>query len=417
MKIMNSPESKSLDGKITEEWVFRRSMLAGALGLSILWGAGIRAATAETMEAAVERLGIQKSLSKDIPAWVTKLPSFGTIEWTVKTLPFVSQGPRGGISGAGMVAIDGQIYLMGGFIPAGDETGDSPTGRTSRWTHRYDPKSDRWTRLPDMPGRREYLRAIAAGTKIYALGGGLQENPRPLYSAAADVFCLSLDRKPMGWEAAGKLTVPRTHMAVGAIGQYLVVAGGNQYDFGQGGYSQHTFLGSAEVLDLAKPDQGWVQRSAMPGQRRGWAASAVLGERLYVLGGITITDKTWERIQETLCYEPATDQWTRRTDPPAAISGWSGGTYQNRYVIVVGGVVGNGTWNDLPFAYDAKEDRWLKIESPMPPGALFNDSSVCIIENTIYVLGGEGPHGSHFNHFLVGRIKNVPAMSPSSHQP
>jgi len=62
-------------------------------------------------------------------------------------------------------------------------------------------------------------------------------------------------------------------------------------------------------------------------------------------------------------------------------------------------------WNDLPFVYDTHEDRWMKIENPLPPGAVFNDPGVCIIGETIYVAGAEGPRGSHFDHFLVGRIR------------
>ena len=225
-------------------------------------------------------------------------------------------------------------------------------------------------------------------------------------------FDSHLTGEPIGWDAAGKLTVPRTHMAVGAVGKYLIVAGGNHYDSKEKGYSKNTFLGSVDVLDLSKPKTSWVQRSAMPGWRRGWAASAVLGGRLYVLGGLTITDVEMKRVQETLCYDPAKDEWAPRADPPAPISGWAGDTYENRYIIVVGGVVGKETWSDLPFVYDTKEDRWMKIESPLPPGAFFNDSGVRIIGDTIYVIGGEGPHGSHFNHFLIGRIKAAPAVRP-----
>ena len=84
----------------------------------------------------------------------------------------------------------------------------------------------------------------------------------------------------------------------------------------------------------------------------------------------------------------------------------TGSTYAGRYLILIGGVAGPGTlWNDIPFVYDVQEDRWSKIGSPIPVGATFNDSGVCITGATLYVIGGEGPRGSHFNHFLIGRIK------------
>ena len=40
----------------------------------------------------------------------------------------------------------------------------------------------------------------------------------------------------------------------------------------------------------------------------------------------------------------------------------------------------------------------------LSPGGLFNDAGVCVIGDTIYIAGGEGPAGSHFSHFLVGNI-------------
>jgi hypothetical protein len=36
---------------------------------------------------------------------------------------------------------------------------------------------------------------------------------------------------------------------------------------------------------------------------------------------------------------------------------------------------------------------------------VFNDPGVVVIGDTIYVLGAEGPSGSHWNYFLVGRIE------------
>ena len=78
-------------------------------------------------------------LSERIPDAVSALPHFGSIEWTVTHLPWVAEGPYEGISGAGMVEIGGKIYVAGGFIPGGDDSGDKASYKTSRWTWRYDP--------------------------------------------------------------------------------------------------------------------------------------------------------------------------------------------------------------------------------------------------------------------------------------
>ncbi|MEQ1862438.1 MAG: kelch repeat-containing protein [Chthoniobacteraceae bacterium] len=350
-------------------------------------------------EAAVQSAGIDRALSKDMPEQVKALPIFGGIDWTVKELPFVTKGPHAGISGAGMVVVDGQIYLAGGFIPAGDGTQDA-SYRTSRWAHRYDPKTGEWTQLPDLPARREYTRAIATNDAVFVLGGFIQGRPG---LPAADVFRLDVNQPPPQWTTVAPLTVPRTHMAVGKVGSKLVVAGGNKYDVAEKGYSPNTIQGVTDIFDLTKPEQGWEQRATIPGSPRGWSASAVVGEKFYMLGGVTWTAKARVRLAETLSYDPARDEWKRLADFPMPISGWEADTFADRYLIAIGGA---GTrWNDVPFVYDSKTDRWMRIEGPLPPGALFNDPGVCIVGDTIYVAGGEGSGGSHFNHFLIGRIR------------
>ena len=75
-------------------------------------------------EAEVARAGVKRALSKEMPESVKALPVFGEIEWTVNEMPFIEKGPHAGISGAGMVVVDGRIYFAGGFIPAGDGTQD-----------------------------------------------------------------------------------------------------------------------------------------------------------------------------------------------------------------------------------------------------------------------------------------------------
>ncbi len=353
--------------------------------------------------------GGPKPLSQNIPAGLRELPSFGKIEWTLKKIPFVAKGPGGGISGMGMVVHEGHIYLMGGFIPAGDETDDPTSRRTSRWTHRYDPKTKKWTRLTDMPGRREYTRAIATDDAIYVVGGSMQRRGNPDGELVSDeCFKLDLTKNPPVWKKHSKFSVPRTHMAVGNIGNYLMVIGGVKWDIITG-YHSSTMKGVTEVFDLSKPGLGWQMHSAIPGTPRGWTASATCKGRLYVFGGLTFSEKKYQvKVPESLSYDPATDRWRHLAPPPEAISGWEAATYADRYIIIVGGCAKAAPFSDLAFAYDTELDRWMKIEGIMPPGEsggnAYNDPGVCIIGDTIYVAGGEG-YASHWEYFLIGKIK------------
>ena len=353
-------------------------------------------------------------LSERIPESVSALPRFGGITWETTALPWVGEGPYDGISGAGMAEINGVIYVVGGFIPGGDGSGDSASRRTSRWTMAYDPGTQRWTRLAHAPFRREYTRAIAAGGELYLAGGACQYKKQdPPYLVHGDCAGFDPGTGPKGaWKALPALQVSRTHMAVGYAGGRLLVAGGNEYDFAEKGYSHNTIRGTLESLDPLDPASGWREDTPIPGAPRGWCASTVANEALYLFGGITWDeDNATVATPETLRYDAAAGTWTVLAPPPLPVSGWEGALYQGRYAINVGGVVrpapGTGEemiWSDLALAYDTQEDQWLQVDGVLPPGAVFNDPGVVIIGDTIYVLGAEGPDGSHFNYFLIGQI-------------
>lgn len=385
-----------------------------ALAVTLLVALTASATHAQTIPA-LPKTGktVTPPLSTRLPDAVTTLPNFGTITWETTHLPWVGEGPYDGISGIGMVEIDGLIYVVGGFNPGGDGS-DDISHRTSRWTRRYDPTSGEWTALADAPFRREYARAMVAEGKLYLAGGGcIRKDEEPPYQAYAECMVFDPADGPKGtWTTVAPLTVPRTHMAVGYAAGHLLVAGGNQYDFAEKGYSHQTIRGTLDVLDPAKPDRGWQQKSPIPGAARGWCASLVADDALYVFGGITWNpDNTIAPTAETLRYDVTADTWTSLTPPPLPISGWEGALYDDRYALNVGGVVRpqpdsseDLIWSDNVLAYDLHEDTWLQVGGALPPGGVFNDPGVVIIGDTIYVLGAEGPHGSHYNYFLIGEI-------------
>ena len=130
---------------------------------------------------------------------VPDVPSFGRIEWEVTHLPFVPPGPEGGVNGMGMTDCGGNVYLFGGHTPAGENadpesnnivTEQNKELTSSRWSYCYVPETKKWTRLVDMPARREYTRAICADDVLYVVGGA-EYHPGG-YAARADCFVLGL---------------------------------------------------------------------------------------------------------------------------------------------------------------------------------------------------------------------------------
>lgn len=232
---------------------------------------------------------------------------------------------------------------------------------------------------------------------------------------------MDLSQDPPAWTEHGRLNVPRTHLGVGAINDTLLIAaGGNEYDFAVRGYHHSTIRKTVEVFDLSNPGKGWQQRTPLPAAA-GWVASSVCRGKFYVMGGLRFSESnTQHRHKATYCYDAEKDRWKNGAPFPVPISGWEAATFQDRFIIAVGGVlvpdarpvqdytsdlIQHTRWNDVAFAYDTHHDRWYRLDGALPPGGKFNDPGVCIIGNTIYVAGAEGPSGGHYNYFLIGRIK------------
>lgn len=375
-----------------------------------MWSAAIAAEHA----APKDGVKVDPPLSAAVPDEYSRLPLYGSITWEVRKLPWVEDGPYAGISGVAMASRGKQIYVSGGFIPGGDETDDRSSRRTSRWTFRLRKELPAWERLSNVPVRREYTRGMIAADTFFLVGGGCQYRQQdPKYRPHADCLALNISAPLSHWNRLPSLNVARTHMAVGAVGRQLIVAGGNEYDVGEKGYSQQTIRDTTEVFDLSDAAAGWQYRRPLPGPARGWAASTATRQHLYVFGGITFAESGRAvGILETLRYDPVADEWESKTAPPLAISGWEGDLHQGRYALMAGGVVRADTdsasgiiWSDLVWAYDTAGDEWLRVDGVLPPGAVFNDPGVAVIDNTIYILGAEGPHGSHYNYLLVGHIR------------
>jgi N-acetylneuraminic acid mutarotase len=162
---------------------------------------------------------------------------------------------------ANAAAVDGQIYVTG-FLTGGGFTANGAV-------YAYDPGTDAWTPKTSMPsGTQRGASGVAVvGTKIYVAGG---------YRAGAAVADFSAyDTATDTWETLPAVPSPRDHLVAGAIDGVVYVAGGRN----------GTIAGHIPDLDAYDPIAAtWSPRPPMP-TSRGGAAAAVIGGRLYVFGG------------------------------------------------------------------------------------------------------------------------------------
>jgi N-acetylneuraminic acid mutarotase len=175
-----------------------------------------------------------------------------TNQWSTRT-PM----PRATAAGAS-VAINGQLYV---YVVHGPEA--SPSAEL----YRYDPVTEQWTERAEPPVVQPGATAAAAAGKMYVIGHGKGKST-PLGTVTA------YNPSTNTWTTRASLLTARTGATARAIDGLIYVTGG------AGG--PNTILASTEVYDPAT--NSWSGRADLPTPRV-WAASATAGGRLYVIGG------------------------------------------------------------------------------------------------------------------------------------
>lgn len=253
------------------------------------------------------------------------------------TLASLPDGPRQEI---GVAALDGEVFVVGGF----DDLGTIVTEVTA-----YDPTSDTWRRVADLPFPLHHANVAAAGGKLVVAGsltgGGFTADGRVLrYDPDADEWSEGLplpasterggsavaviddhvyvigglrgsavtdvsryDVSADAWESLPPLPEPRDHVVAGALDGRVYVAGGRQRSIG-------SHRPSLFVFDPA--DNSWSDGAPMPTSRAG-AAAAVLDGKLYVFGGEGNPDEDSGVFPHTEAYDYETDEWTLLAPMPA----------------------------------------------------------------------------------------------------
>jgi N-acetylneuraminic acid mutarotase len=124
---------------------------------------------------------------------------------------------------------------------------------------------------------------------------------------------------------------------------------------------------------------GWIKKADVPTIRGGASASAVNGE-IYVIGGCTtsLTDLPTNEM-----YDPTTDTWEVKAPMPTA-RGFLFTALVNDTIYAIGG--GYPSFKLKVEAYDHVTNTWT-TKNDMPEGHR-GGNSVCVIDDIIYIVGG-----------------------------
>ena len=253
--------------------------------------------------------------------------------------------------GAGGVAVyDGKIYYAGGLHD----------GKAVAWFDVYDPASETWTPLPDMPRVRDHFHAAVVDGEFYAIGG--RNSVISATTTKVDVYDLASGAATAWRTPDTALPTPRGGFATAVLGQEILVIGG------EGGGIAHN---KVEAYDTA--NNSWRALAPLPTARHGIQAAVCNGGVYVAAGGKRQGGTSPSNVHEvfflngpTACEPPPGDALPPAVKPPAqslttsrtlgtvevpvnvswsatdSASGVSGYELQQS--------TGGGTWTDVPLA-------------------------------------------------------------------
>jgi N-acetylneuraminic acid mutarotase len=270
----------------------------------------------------------------------------GESRWTRgATLPL----PR--TDGASFV-LGGKIGILGGFLA---------DGKSSPRVDLYDPASNTWSRLPDLPVAANHQMAAADSRRVYVVGGYAEG------AALRDAFAL----EGGSWRRLPPLPEARAAGGAAILGGKLYVVGGVVQ---QGRLAREAF-----VYDPAS--RRW---SSIPGPTpREHLGVAALGRRIYAVGGRSAGYDTNLDVVEA--YLPAERRWRELPEVPGRRGG-TGLAAGRGMLVSVGGEAPLGTIAEV-YAYETRARGWRRLpDLPTPRHGL----GVEFVGGRIYAIAG-GP--------------------------
>ncbi len=123
-----------------------------------------------------------------------------------------------------MVAHNGKLYRLGGFMAKNNEEEDESLWSQSG-VERFDPKKNQWESLPPLPEGRSSLDAAVLGDTLYVVGGWeMKAGSETSWHETA--WAMDLTAPKLSWKAIAKPPFKRRALSLAAANGKLYVIGG-----------------------------------------------------------------------------------------------------------------------------------------------------------------------------------------------
>jgi N-acetylneuraminic acid mutarotase len=241
------------------------------------------------------------------------------------------------------------LYVVGGYT-------DAPIIPRNYSLHAYHPQTDTWSALPDSPRPLTHAGVTSDERYLYFAGGVVgATNPLELakFDAIAEVW--RFDTVTETWSALPDLPQPRGAGALELLGRTL-------HFFGGTGTDRYSSVGDHWTLSLDEVAQGggtWQVAAPLPNARN-HLASAVLGGKIYAIGGQHGHNETLVTQRDVHVWDPERpDRWQQVASLPYGV-GHAGNTalVYGGNIYLIGGEVVRFKSTDAVLVYDPVADRW-----------------------------------------------------------
>jgi N-acetylneuraminic acid mutarotase len=192
-------------------------------------------------------------------------------------------------------AVNNRCYVIGGL---------GATAGASSSVEEYNPVTDTWRKVAPLPTPRSAHASATVDGKIYVIGGGARPGWRQVGTAEVGIYDPDRDV----WSAGADMPVPRGGAVAGAIDGYIYVVGGSNPE-----------IPNSDLVHRYHPAaDSWQQMASLPVEVD-FATAAVLNGSLYVIGGLEETDNLLPSPADNATaavyrYNPKANQWQRLAD-------------------------------------------------------------------------------------------------------
>ncbi len=267
----------------------------------------------------------------------------------------------------GAVALNGNVYFLGYGM-----------------AERYDPKTNLWTSITPIPTSNDWPTGGGMVTvcenKIYVIG--LPHEPTHVYDPTTNTW-------------ANRSSIPDwlTGRKANTVNNKIYVIGGATF-------SQGIIFTSGTNYLYDPTKDSWMTMAPIPVPVEGYA-SAVLDDKIYLIGGGTETSSPIDASNLVQIFDPKTNIWSNGTSIPIGVSGAgacaTSGLLASKGIYVVGGTTTvSGGWLSMDYedyyktnlnqVYDPETGNWSKA-APIPDKRL--SLSLVNVNDLLYAIGGQ----------------------------